>query len=100
MVVIINNEIIAFLVWGTLWNKIHLQDIFVKEKYRQYGYGTKLIKRAMKIGRERGFKEVVSDTDLSNKQSISFHLRNGFKKRGYIRKNWDNEDSVVFSRKI
>lgn len=26
-----NHDIIAFLVWGNLWNKIHLQDIFVKK---------------------------------------------------------------------
>ena len=100
LVVTINNEIIAFLVWGTLWNKIHLQDIFVKDKYRKSGYGTKLIKLAVKMSREKGFKEVISDTDISNKRSIAFHLRNGFKKSGYIRKNWDNEDSVVFSKKI
>jgi len=35
LITIQNNEIIAFLVWGTLWNKIHIQDIFVKEKYRK-----------------------------------------------------------------
>jgi len=95
-----NLEVIAFLVWGTIWNKIHVQDIFVKEKYRKAGIGTKLMEFAIQTARKEGFKEVVSDCDVSNKMAISFHLNNGFKKCGYIKNNWDNEDSFVFSKKI
>ena len=35
LVAVKDSEIIAFLVWGTLWNKVHIQDIFVKEEYRK-----------------------------------------------------------------
>ncbi len=100
LVAIINNNIIAYAVWGDLWNKIHLQDIFVKEGYRKTGVGTKLIEQIIKIARKRGFKEIMSDCDVSNKMSIAFHLKIGFKKCGIIKNNWDNEDSYVFSRKI
>lgn len=95
-----NKEIIAFLIWGNLWNKIHIQDIFVKENYRKIGIGTKLIEETIKIAKKRGFKEVISDCDKSNKNSITLHLKNGFKKCGIIKNNWDGEDSYVFSKKI
>ncbi len=100
LVVLINHEIIAILVWGTFWNKIHFQDIFVKDKYRRIGLATRLLKKATEIAKKQGFKEIMSDCDASNKIAISFHLRNGFKKCGYIKNYWDNENSYVFSKKI
>jgi len=95
-----NKEIVGFFVWGNLWNKIHIQGIFVKENYRKAGIATKFLEKATRIAEKQGFKEVISDCDISNKKSISFHLKNGFKKSGLIKKHWDNEDSYVFSKKI
>jgi len=100
LVVLINHVVIAFLVWETFWNKIHFQDIFVKDKYRRIGLATRLLKKATKIAKEQGFKEIMSDCDVSNKVAISFHLRNGFKKCGYIKNYWDNDSSYFFSKKI
>lgn len=94
------REVAAFLAWGTLWTKIHIEDIFVKEEYRKHGLGTMLIKRAMKVAKKRGFKEVTSDCGVANKISLKFHLRDGFRKCGYIRHEWGNEDSHIFSRKL
>jgi len=95
-----NREIVAFLSWGTLWTKIHIEDIFVKEKYRKHGLGTMLIKRAMEVAKKRGFKEATSDCGVSNKISLKFHLSDGFRKCGYIRHEWGNEDSHIFLRKL
>jgi ribosomal protein S18 acetylase RimI-like enzyme len=95
-----DDEIIAFLVWGTLRNKIHIQDIFVKEDYRKHGMATKLMQHAMTIAKKQGFKEIMSDCDVSNTSAKEFHLRCGFKECGLIKKNRDGEDSYVFSMKI
>ena len=97
---LINHEVIAFLIWGTLWNKIHLQDIFVKNKYRKISLATRLLEKTTEIAKKQSFKEIMSDCDVSNKIAISFHLRNGFKKCGYIKNYWDNDNSYVFSKKI
>src|SRR3989344_2412268 len=80
LIAITNSDVIGFLVWGNLWNKIHLQDLFVKEEYRKTWIGTKLIEQVIKIAKKGGFKEIISDSDISNKKSIDFHLKGGFKK--------------------
>src|SRR4030042_5715731 len=49
LVAVTDNKIIAYVVWGDLWNKIHLQDIFVKEEFRKSGVGTKLFEQVIKI---------------------------------------------------
>jgi len=100
LVVSENNEVIAFLVWGQLRNKIHIQDIFVKERYRKEWIATILMQEAIRIAKDQWFKEVMSDCDVSNKLAIIFHLKFGFKKCGHIKNNWDDEDSHVFSLKI
>lgn len=100
LVALKDGETIGFLVWGDLWNKIHLQDIFVKERYRRKGIGTKLINQTIKISKNRGFREIVSDCDTNNKISVAFHLSSNFKKCGFIKKNWDNDDSYVFSKSL
>jgi L-amino acid N-acyltransferase YncA len=94
------EKVVAFIVWGTLWNKVHLQDIFVVDGLRGSGIGTSLVQEVEKIARSQGFKEIVSDCDTINRESIDFHIANGFEVSGLIEKNWDDDDSVTFSKKI
>jgi ribosomal protein S18 acetylase RimI-like enzyme len=61
-----DDAIIAFIVRGLLRNKIHIQDIFVQEEYRKDGIATELIQKVIKIAQKQGFKEIMSDTDVSN----------------------------------
>ena len=100
LVAIIDNKVNAFLIWDQLWNKIHLQDIHVEKRYQRKMIGKRLLEKMIKIGKKEGLKGIISDCDIKNKVSILFHIKNKFKKCGYIKKNWDNEDSFVFSRKI
>jgi RimJ/RimL family protein N-acetyltransferase len=53
-----------------------------------------------KLAKKQGFGDLLSDCDVSNKASIAFHRNNGFKKVGYIKNYWDDEDSYVFSKKL
>ena len=96
----LQNETVAFFVFGALWNKIHLEDLYVKEKHRQQGLATSLLQKILEIAKEQGFKEVVSDCDANNKVSYKWHIKNGFKEVGYIKNNWDAEDSYVFAIKL
>jgi ribosomal protein S18 acetylase RimI-like enzyme len=100
LVVIKDDETIGFLVWWKLWNKIHIQDIFIKEQYRKDWIATQLMQKVIEIGKKQWFKEIVSDCDTSNALAIKFHLNCGFIKNGLIKKNWDNEDSYTFVMKI
>ena len=100
LVAVKDKEVIAFMVWGVLWNKIHLQDIFVEKEYRRCGIGSNLVQHLIKISKKEGFKEITSDSDVANKVALIFHLKNGFKRRGLIRNNWDNASSYVYAMKF
>ncbi|MBI5135512.1 GNAT family N-acetyltransferase [Candidatus Uhrbacteria bacterium] len=100
LVAVSNREVIAYLVWGTLWNKIHLQDVFVQAPLRRHGVARALVEHVIAIAKRQGYREIMSDCDTINKPSIALHRRMGFGRCGRITKNWDNDDSYVFSKKI
>lgn len=100
LVVLINNDIVASLIWGILWNKIHIQDISVKKEYRRNGIAKMLMNKLGNIAKKEGFKEFISDCDTINKKSILLHLNCGFKKSGYIKKHWGSYDSYIFSKRV
>ncbi len=62
----------------------YIEGIYVKPSSQQLGIGRKLVEVAERWAREHGFTELASDTEITNKESISFHLRTGFEEAGRI----------------
>ena len=58
------------------------------------------MQKVEEISKKQGFKEIMSDCDVSNTLAKKFHVKCGFKECGRIKNNRDDEDSYVFSMKI
>ena len=56
----------------------YLEGIFVDEKYRNRGYGRQLVKSCEQWARSNNIKEFASDCELTNANSLAFHLAIGF----------------------
>ena len=56
----------------------YLEGIFVKEEYRKLGYAKELLAACEQWAKEQGCREFASDCELSNSESLSFHLKTGF----------------------
>ena len=56
----------------------YIEGIFISQQYRQAGLGNHLITLAEKWGKEKGCKEIASDTLLNNTNSQDFHKKAGF----------------------
>ena len=55
----------------------YIEGIFISQSYRQAGLGKHLITLAEKWGKEKGCKEMASDTLLNNTNSQHFHKKAG-----------------------
>ena len=55
-----------------------LEDMIIEERYRDIGYGTKLIQRSLIIAKEKGIKRVTLLTDENNYSAEKFYIKNGF----------------------
>ncbi|MEM0372525.1 MAG: GNAT family N-acetyltransferase [archaeon] len=100
LVAVLGKKVVAFVLFDETWNQIHLEDLYVEKKYRRNGIASRLINAIEEKYGKRGFKKIMSDLDTTNKISYKFHLKNGFKKVGFIKDLWGEKDSYVFSKSI
>jgi aminoglycoside 6'-N-acetyltransferase I len=62
----------------------YVEGIYVKPDYQKKGIAKTLIEVAENWAREKGLKQIASDTDINNLTSISFHKKMGFIEVGRI----------------
>jgi len=56
----------------------YIEAIYVKPAYQKQGIARRLTKVAEDWAKQKGFKQIASDTDLENSASIDFHQKTGF----------------------
>ncbi|WP_312106940.1 aminoglycoside 6'-N-acetyltransferase [Lachnoclostridium sp.] len=62
----------------------YLEGIFIKEEYRNQGYASRLLKECENWAKTLGCGEFASDCELSNQDSLVFHLTVGFEEANRI----------------
>lgn len=62
----------------------YLEGIFVKEEYRRQGLAGDLLAACQRWAAEQGCTEFASDCELTNRESLAFHLRMGFEEANRI----------------
>lgn len=62
----------------------YLEGIFVKEEYRRQGLAGDLLEACQKWAAEQGCTEFASDCELTNGDSLEFHLKMGFQEANRI----------------
>ncbi len=72
-----NNSIIAGILGGTYWGWLHIDILWVAEKCRKQGIGSKLLKAAEEEARKRGCHSVHLDT--MSWQAPDFYKKHGYK---------------------
>lgn len=62
----------------------YLEGIFVVEKERKQGVAKELLRACQNYAKEQGCSEFASDCELSNEESLRFHLKMGFEEANRI----------------
>ena len=62
----------------------YLEGIYVAEGYRKHGIARELLAACERWAKEKGCTEFASDCELSNVQSLQFHLNVGFEEANRI----------------
>ena len=69
----------------------YLEGIYVTDDYRKQGFARELLAACENWAKEKGCAEFASDCELSNTQSLQFHLNVGFEEANRI---------ICFTKKI
>ena len=83
----INNIIVGFINYDTIYDKAQIEYIFVDEKYRQSNIATQLLKKMIEDLVSKNIKNITLEVRIDNNQAIKFYEKNGFEKVS-IRKNY------------
>lgn len=69
----------------------YMEGIFVKEDFRKIGIARNLLESCESWARKKGCSEFASDCELTNRESLDFHLNLGFEEANRI---------ICFKKKI
>ena len=62
----------------------YLEGIFIEEAYRRKGFAKQLLAACEKWAKEQGCTEFASDGELTNTESLKFHLSLGFEEANRV----------------
>ena len=93
-----NNEIIGFLDYSVIYEKIEINYIFVKEEYRNCHIATNLLNYMINDNLDK--ENITLEVNVNNIKAYNLYLKFGFKKVA-IRKNYyQNQDAYLMERRI
>lgn len=62
----------------------YLEGIFIREGFRHRGFAKELLQECEKWAKEQNCSEFASDCELTNSDSLQFHLMMGFEEANRI----------------
>jgi len=78
------GRVSLFLIFNDLHKQPYglLEDVFVEEEFRSDGYGTKLLKEAIEVAKEKGCYKLIGQSRHFKQKVHDFYLKLGFKDWG------------------
>ena len=91
-VYLLDEEIVSFLIYDDIYDRIEITYIYTVDKYRGKGYAYKLIEYL--INNYKTYSNITLEVNEKNKKAINLYKKIGFKCIS-IRKNYYNGDDGI-----
>ena len=95
IVIFNNNEILGFVIYSEIYENCEIIDVFVKEKYRNNGYASKMLSEVIEKNKNRSITLEVNSTNVP---ALELYNKLGFEKVA-IRKGYYNGVDAYLMRK-
>ena len=95
IVIFNNNEILGFVIYSDIYENCEIIDVFVKEKYRNNGYASKMLSEVIEKNKNRSITLEVNSTNVP---ALELYNKLGFEKVA-IRKGYYNGVDAYLMRK-
>lgn len=91
-----NNEIVGYIGVEECYDELSLLKVGVKENFRNYGVGTKLLSYTIDLQKQKGLKKYFLEVNVNNIIAKNLYKKLGFKQVS-IRKNYykNGDDCLV-----
>lgn len=89
-----NNEIIAYLYYSEIYERVEINNIEVQEKYRNMGIGTELLKRLI----EMTSKSISLEVRINNYSAIKLYKKFNFQEKALRKGYYQGIDGILMVR--
>jgi len=74
---VVNNEIIGYIEYAVIYDKVELNFIYIVEKYRKKGYAQSLLDYMFSSIKD--VSDITLEVNINNISAIKLYEKNGFK---------------------
>ena len=95
-----NNEVIGYLDYSLIYDRIEIDNIFVEEKHRNKKIGTKLMEDLDRLLIEKKLINITLEVRQSNCIAIHLYEKMGFIKVAIRKYYYGDEDAILMEKKV
>lgn len=97
---IVNDEIVAFLNYSLIYDRIEIDYIYTNENYRNQNIASQLVDYVISEGMKNNCSNITLEVRKSNKVALNFYYKNGFKEVSIRKKYYSGEDAILMLREL
>ena len=90
-----NNEIIGFIYYSEIYERIEINQFEIKKEYRNCGFGNIFLNEFIK----RVNKDITLEVNINNIAAIKVYENNGFVKKSIRKGYYKGIDGILMERK-
>lgn len=97
-VYILNNEIVGFIIYEYIYDRIELDYIYVDKEKRGMGIANILMNQMINFAKENNLKNITLEVNKNNEVAISLYKKYGFIEVAIRRGYYNGEDGLLMIR--
>lgn len=97
---IIDGEVIGFLKYSLIYERMEIDNIYVKEKYRGQKIATKLMSYLISVAIENRVVNITLEVRISNDIARNLYKKFGFKEVALRKFYYGDEDGILMEKQV
>lgn len=97
---LIDNEVVAKMKYSLIYDRMELDDIFVKEEYRNRGIGNKMMGYLVSIAINERVVNITLEVRVSNEIARNMYKKFGFREVALRKSYYGDEDGILMEKQV
>ncbi len=94
------NEVIGYLKYSLIYDRIEIDDFFVTEENRKKGIGNKLMSYLISIAIENHVENITLEVRISNEIARNLYKKYGFHEVALRKFYYGDEDAILMEKQV
>ena len=97
---VMNNEVIGYLEYSLIYDRIEIDNFSVLEEYRNKGIGTKLMSYLVSLAISLRVVNITLEVRVSNNIAINLYKKFGFREVALRKYYYGDEDGILMEKQV